>query len=155
MGQGLRGLKKTLCTPGLRNLTDTETELCLSIPYEGTGWRWYATGTEALGVAVLGMAEALLEEVAINPTTELPELTQGWEIGHTQNLVCARTQEKGAGIPQETDPDLPGSAQESPAEDWWPAARFGTLSLAVHAWDLLKEVTIIFITSTIVSPQVK
>ena len=33
---------------------------------------------------------------------------------------------------------------------WWPAARLGALSVAVHAWDLLKEVTIFFITSTIV-----
>ena len=38
---------------------------------------------------------------------------------------------------------------------WWPAAGLGALSVAVHAWDLLKEVTIIFITSTIVWPQVK
>ena len=38
---------------------------------------------------------------------------------------------------------------------WWPAAGSGALSAAVHAWDLLKEVTIIFITSTIVRPQVK
>ena len=30
----------------------------------------------------------------------------------------------------------------------------GLLSVAVHAWDLLREVTIIFITSTIVWPQV-
>ena len=30
----------------------------------------------------------------------------------------------------------------------------GTLSVAVHAWDLLKKVAIIFITSTIVWPQV-
>ena len=30
----------------------------------------------------------------------------------------------------------------------------GALSVAVRAWDLLKEVTIIFITSTIVWPQV-
>ena len=37
---------------------------------------------------------------------------------------------------------------------WWPAARLGALSVAVHAWDLLREVTIIFITSTIVWPQV-
>ena len=37
----------------------------------------------------------------------------------------------------------------------WPAVDLGTLSVAVHAWDLLKEVTIIFITSTIVWPQVK
>ena len=36
---------------------------------------------------------------------------------------------------------------------WWPAAGLGALSIAVHAWDLLKEVTIIFITSTIVSVQ--
>ena len=33
---------------------------------------------------------------------------------------------------------------------WWPAARLWALSVAVHSWDLLKEVTIIFITSTMV-----
>ena len=37
---------------------------------------------------------------------------------------------------------------------WWPAAGLGALSAAVCAWDLLKEVTIIFITSTIVWPHV-
>ena len=37
----------------------------------------------------------------------------------------------------------------------WPTAGFRVLSAAVHAWDLLKETTIIFITSTIVWPQVK
>ena len=36
---------------------------------------------------------------------------------------------------------------------WWPAAGSEALSVAVPAWDLLKEVTIIFITSTIVWPQ--
>ena len=36
---------------------------------------------------------------------------------------------------------------------WWPADGLGALSVAVHTWDLLKEVTIIFITSTIVSVQ--
>ena len=35
----------------------------------------------------------------------------------------------------------------------WPAAGLGALSVALHAWDLLK-ITIIFITSTIVWPQV-
>ena len=57
--------------------------------------------------------------------------------------------------PQETDPDLPVSVQESLAE-----ARVGGgllqglgMSAAVHARDFLKEVTIIFITSTIVWPQ--
>ena len=53
-----------------------ETELCLSISCGGTGWQWSVTGTEALGV---GMAKILLEEVTINPTIELPELTQDWK----------------------------------------------------------------------------
>ena len=34
---------------------------------------------------------------------------------------------------------------------WWPAAGLGVVNVA---WDLLKEVTIIFITSNIVWPQV-
>ena len=38
--------------------------------------------------------------------------------GHKQNLVRTRTQEKGALTQQETDPDLPVSVQESPAEAW-------------------------------------
>ena len=64
------------------------------------------------GAADLGMAWALLEEVAITPTLELPELTQDWEIdsyrGHKQNIMCTRSQEKAAMTPQETDPDLSG-----------------------------------------------
>ena len=36
--------------------------------------------------------------------------------GHKQKLVCTRTQEKGAVTPQETEPDLPVSVQESPVE---------------------------------------
>ena len=60
-----------------------------------------------------------MEEVTINPTIELPELTQDWETDSwraQQNLVCTRTQEKGAVTPQEIDPDLLESVQESPAE---------------------------------------
>ena len=38
--------------------------------------------------------------------------------GHKENLMCTRTQKKGAVTPQETDPDLPGSVQESPADVW-------------------------------------
>ena len=58
--------------------------------------------------------------------------------GHKQNFVCTRTQEKGAATPQETDPDLPGSAQESLVEAWVAeaAAGSGALSAAVSAWDL-------------------
>ena len=55
---------------------------------------------------------------------------------------------------QETDPDLPVHDPEGVGQ-WWPAAGLGALSVAVRAWDLLKEVAIIFITSTIVCPQVK
>ena len=61
--------------------------------------------------------------------------------------------------PQETDLDLPMSVQDSLAEAWVSGglhqATFGALSAAVRAWDLLKKVAIIFITSTIVWPQVK
>ena len=62
-----------------------------------------------------------MEEVAINPTIEPPELTQDWGKtlgGHKQKLVHTRTQEKGAETPQETDPNLPMRVQESPGEVW-------------------------------------
>ena len=61
-----------------------------------------------------------MEEVTINPITELPELTQDWEIDswRAQQNLFTRTQEKGTVTPQETDPDLPGSVQESPTEAW-------------------------------------
>ena len=60
--------------------------------------------------------------------------------------------------PQETDPDLPGNVQGSPAEAWVGSGLlqgWGALNIAVHAWDLSKEVPIVFITSTIVWPEVK
>ena len=60
--------------------------------------------------------------------------------------------------PQETDPGLPVSVQESPAAAWVGDGLLQglrALSVALHAWDLLKEVTSIFIISTIVWPQVK
>ena len=59
--------------------------------------------------------------------------------------------------PQETDLDLPRSVQESPAEVWVGGGllQVQSLSVVMHAWDILKEVPIIFITSIIVWPQVK
>ena len=75
----LGGLKQTLCTPGPRDPTETEPELCLSVSCGGLGQQGPATGTGALGAADLGMAEALLEEVTVNPTIEPPGLTQDWE----------------------------------------------------------------------------
>ena len=80
-------------------------------------WWWPAAGLGALSVAV--HAWDVLKEVAINPTIELPELTQEWEIdsGRAQrNLVCTRTQEKGAVTPQETVRDLPVDVWESQVE---------------------------------------
>ena len=91
----LRGLKQALCAPGPRDHTETETELCLSISCGGTSRQWSAAGTGALGV---GMASVLLEEVAINPTIELPELTQDWEIDswRAQTKPCVH-QDRGEG----------------------------------------------------------
>ena len=73
----LRVLKQTFSTQGNTDSKETETELCLSVSCGGTGQQWSAAGTGAPGV---GTAEVLLEEVAINLTIELPELTQDWEI---------------------------------------------------------------------------
>ena len=51
--------------------------------------------------------------------------------------------------PQETDPDLPVSVQESPAEAWVGGDLLqgqGQLNMTVDKQDFLKEVTIIQIT---------
>ena len=47
--------------------------------------------------------------------TRLGKLTLG---GDKQNFVHTWTQEKGAVTPQDTEPDLPVSVQESLAEVW-------------------------------------
>ena len=83
------------------------------------GQQWTTAGAGALDAVELGIAQALLEKVAINPTIETPELTQdcGNRLLEGKNkLVHTKTQEKGAVTPQETDPDLPVIVQESPAE---------------------------------------
>ena len=67
--------------------------------------------------------------------------------------MCIRTQEKGAVTQQETDPDLPGCVQESPVEAWVTGGLlqgWGHWVYQLHAWDHLKEVTIIFIISTMI-----
>ena len=85
----------------------------------GTGQQWTAAGAGALDAADLGMALTLLEEVTINPTIELPDLTQDWETDswRAQTNPCAH-QDSGAVTPQETDLDLPMSVQECLAEAW-------------------------------------
>ena len=66
-----------------------------------------------------GYGITLLEEVAINPTIEPPELTQDWEANSWRaQTECCEHQEKGAVTPRETDPDLPGSVRESLVEAW-------------------------------------
>ena len=77
---------------GPRDPRETEPELCLSVSCEGTGQQWPAAGAGALVAADLGMAYTLLEEVAINPTIEPPELTQDWEnrlLKGTNKTLCA------------------------------------------------------------------
>ena len=75
--------------------------------------------------------------------------------------MCTRTQEEGAVTPQEGDPDLPVSVQESPVEAAAPSAvaccRVGGTEWGsvCSAGDLLKELAIIFITSTVAWPRVK
>ena len=71
--------------------------------------------------------------------------------GTGRTLCATRTREKGAVTPQETDPDLPRSVQESPAEAACCRVRAAECSSASR--DLLKEAAIIFITSTLVWPQ--
>ena len=138
-----------------------EPDLCLSVSCKGTGVQWPAAGTGALGAADLGMTQALLEEVTINPTIEPPEVTRDWGnrlLEGTNRTSCApgpRRKEQG---PYKR---LTRSALGYPSVcgggvgQQWPVAGSGALSASVHTWDLLKEVTIIFITSTIVWPQVK
>ena len=82
------------------------------------GQQWTAAGSGALGVLYLGMAKTLLEEVAINPSIEPPELTQAWKnrlSEDTHSLVCIRTQER---VTQDTDPSFPMRVHESPAKAW-------------------------------------
>ena len=72
--------------------------------------------------------------------------------GHKQNLVH-QDPEEGSSHPMGDGPIL---ACECPGVSrgdvgwWWPAAGLGVVSVAVYAWDPLEEVTISFITSTIV-----
>ena len=74
----LRALKQTLWAPGPRGPTETETELCLSVSCGDVGHWWTVARAGALGATEMGMAQALLEEIAFNLNVEPPELTQDW-----------------------------------------------------------------------------
>ena len=93
-----------------------------------------------------------MEEVAVNPTIELPELTQDWETDSWSAQQKIVHQDPGE---RSSDPtgDCPRHACGCPGVSGrgvgqW-VAGLGALSVAVHAWGLLREVSIIFITSTI------
>ena len=69
------------------------------------GQQWPAVGTRVLAAADLGMAKALLEETAINPTIEPPELRQDWGnrlLEGTDKILCT----PGPIVPTETEPEL-------------------------------------------------
>ena len=52
----LGGLKQTSGTPGPRDPTETEPELCLSVSCRGMGQHWIAAGAGTLGAVNLGMS---------------------------------------------------------------------------------------------------
>ena len=70
--------------------------------------------------------------------------------GYKQNRVCNKTQEKGAVIPEETEPNSPMSSWESPAEAWVDSGLpQGPGNCQKHSWKagifayvLLEQVTI-------------
>ena len=62
-----------------------------------------------------------MENVSINFTIELPELTQDWGNGlleGTNRTLCAPEPRQKSIDPIRNDPDFPVSVQESPAEAW-------------------------------------
>ena len=75
----LGGLKQNLlCTRRPHRDCARPTLECLCVSCRGKGWQWPAAGAWDLGAVDQVVALALLEEVAINPKIELPELTQDW-----------------------------------------------------------------------------
>ena len=146
-----------MCAPGPRDPAETQPELCLSVSCGGVGHKEPATGAGALGAADLGMAQALLEEVAINPTIEPLELTQNWETSdawRAQAKLCMH-QDPGerSSVPTRDSPRLacecPGVSSRGVGRRQ-PAEGSGALGAALRVWDLLKQVAIVFITSTMV-----
>ena len=82
-------------------------------------------------------------------------MTGKWTFGVHNRTLHTRTQEKGS---VEKGPHRrlfwACLCVSSESVGWWgPATGLGALSVAVHAWDLLKEVIIIFITSIIDGPR--
>ena len=100
-----------------------------------------------------------MEEISINPTIELPELAQDWETDSGRAQTEPSMHQDPGEKSNDSTGDGPRLARECPGVSSrgvgqrWPAAELGALSVAVHAWDVLEEVTSIFITPTIVWPR--
>ena len=156
----LRGLKQTLFAPGPRDPTETETQLCLRVPCGGTGQQGTVQGQE------LWVQQTWVWHKPSWRKSPLPSPYSHQNLHRTGETDSWRAQTEPCvhEDPGErsSDPtrDGPRLAHECPAVSGrgvgqqWPAAGLGALSVAVHAWDLLREVAVIFITSTIVWPQV-
>ena len=56
LARNSQAAQTNLCSPGPRDPTETEPELCLSVSCEDAYQQWPATGVGALGAADLGMA---------------------------------------------------------------------------------------------------
>ena len=111
------------------------------------------------GCSRLGYDISPLGEVAFNPTTELPELTQDWEIDswRAQTEPCApgprRKEQRPHKRLTQTCPGVSRSLQRRRGSVA-ACCRVGGIDCSSTAWNLLKEVTIVSITSTIVWPLV-
>ena len=154
----LRGLKQNLML--IRDWARPAFE-CLSVSCSGMGQQWPAAGAGALGATDLVVALALLEEVTIYPIIELPELTQDWGnkfLEGTDKTLCTPGPRRKEQWPHKRLTQIclwcPGVSSRGIGQ-WWPAAGLKAPSAAVCAWKHLKEVSIFFITSTMVWSQVK
>ena len=84
-----------------------------------------------------GLGNRLLEGTDRTLCAPGPRRNEQWPPRDWSRLACECSGVSGRGMCQR-----------------WPDAELGALSVAVCVWDLLKEVAIIFVTSTIVWPQV-
>ena len=151
--------QQTLCTPGPRDPTETEPELCMNVSCrsrissglpEGQGlwiqqtWVWHKPSWRKLPLA----------PPQRHQNSHRTGETDSWR-AQTKPCVHQDTGERSS------DPtrDWPRLSHECPGVSgtgmgqWWPATGLGELSAAVSA--LLKEIAIIFNTSTKFWPQVK
>ena len=112
----LRGLKQSLCAPGPRDPTETETKLYLSVSCRAMGQQCPDAG-EGLWVQQTWLwhkpswrRSPLTSPQSHQHLTRTGKQTLG---GHKQNIVHTRTQEKGAVTPQETCPGVSKSLWQS------------------------------------------